>query len=165
MQDNLSKLVSLLEHKHHLLQELIRCQEQFKTYLAQPEWSRFNEMTRPQEDMLLKLRQIQAAQDYLLGELSRDLNLPKIKNLKSLCAHLEPEWQRVILECIAKVRVAVEKLQELSRLSMALNQAEWRFNRDLARKAGGPAVATNVYNAHGYAQQTTFTQHCVSREV
>jgi len=165
MQDNLGKLVSLLEHKHHHLQELIRRQEQFKEYLTRPEWTRFNEVTRPQEGMLLKLRQIQAAQDYLLGELSRSLNIPKVPNLKSLCAHLEPEWQRVILECIEKVRVAVDRLQELSRLSMALNQAEWRFNRDLLRKSGGPAVATNIYNAHGYAQQTPLTHHCVSREV
>lgn len=165
MQDNLSKLVSLLEHKHHLLEELIQCQERFKEYLTRPEWSRFNEMTQPQGEKLLKLRQIQAAQDYLLGELCRSLNVPKVQNLKSLCALLEPEWQRVILECVEKVKASVARLQELSRLSTALNQAEWRFNRDLMRQSGGPAVATNVYNAHGYAQQTPLTHHCVSREI
>ena len=83
MQENLSKLVSLLEHKLYLLTELITKQEGFKEFLMNPAWERLPEAMRPQEKLMLKLRQVQSAQDYLMGELARGFHVAQIPNLKT----------------------------------------------------------------------------------
>ena len=165
MQDHLCKLVSLLEHKDLVLQDLIAGQERFKDFLSQPQWSRFNEVTYPQEELLVKLQQLQAAQDYLMSELTRSLKVQKLSTLKALCRLVAPEWRAKLLPLIQTISEDVAQLQELSRLSAALNQAEWRFNRDWLTQTGQQVPVTDIYNARGYAHKTIYTQSCVSREV
>ncbi len=164
MQEHLSKLVSLLEHKTYLLNRLIRKQEDFKDFLMRPQWEQLPSIMQPQEDLMLKLRQVQSAQDYLLSELARAANVAQIPNLKSLCTLIEPEWQRLVLDYIDKLEDAVARLRGITQTTQALNQAEWRFNRELLQGRVAPK-ALNVYNAQGYTQQAAFGYHSVSREI
>ena len=162
MQEHLSKLVSLLEHKLYLLNKMVRKQEEFKDFLLQPNWDRLPGIMKPREDLMLKLRQVQSAQDFLMGELARVANVPRIPNLRSLCTLIEPEWQRLVLEYIDKIEDAVERLRQITSTNRALNQAEWCFNRELM---GGRPVSHQVYNAQGYTRQAAFGYHSISREI
>lgn len=165
LHDHLLKLTALLEHKLEVLTELIQGQEQFKAFLSAPNWSQFHHLTQPQEELLNNLRQIQAAQDYLLAELSAKLNVPKIQNLMSLCRFLDPEFSKRIKALALQVGEKVRRLQALSRLASALNIAEWRFNRNWLSQCGQHLPPANLYNARGYVHTGSFSFSQVSNHV
>ena len=165
MKDLYGKLIALLERKREVLAELIEKQQTFKEFLTQPRWSRFPEVTRPQEDLLVNLRQIHSAQDYLLSELSREMKIARPGNLKGLAAHLQEEQRETLLQLIGEISDAVTRLRELSRLSLALNQAEWCFNRDWLGSGGMAPVNSNVYNAQGYNHMSGNPGYGVSRQI
>ncbi|MDJ0835302.1 MAG: flagellar export chaperone FlgN [Acidobacteriota bacterium] len=153
MREYLEKLLSLLEHKHEILGDLIDRQETFKRFLIKPEWARFYQVTLPQEQLLNRLRQIQSAQDYLLAELAKRLRLKGHITVKGLCPCLEPEWQRALLAATARIREDVERLQNLTRLSQLLHQAQWSFLRQSERAASPQTAQLDVYTPHGYTRQ------------
>jgi len=152
MDDLFEKLVALLERKSETLQRLIEGQERFKQFLIKPRWSQFAEATQPQESLLTKLRQMQAAQDYLLSCLAGKLGVAEIKTLKRLCGLAPGHWARTIAALADQVKTAVARLQGLSRMSQALNQAQWRYAQELLHGSGAPATdRINGYDARGCA--------------
>jgi hypothetical protein len=158
-------LAALLEHKLTVLGELIEGQERFKDFLTAPDWNKFQEMTRPKEALLNNLRQIQAAQDYLLADLARCFEVQKIGTLAALTRLVDPQWGRTLRALSRRVGERVARLQELSRLATALNQAEWRFNRDWLNRCGQALPRANLYNAKGYVHPGSFTYSHVSQQV
>lgn len=150
MRSHLEKLMALLTHKRVILEELVERQESFKAFLIRPQWHLFFEYTQPQEALLNKLRQIQAAQDFLVMELANSYEVSHIPNLRSLCRYIEPEWQRAVLDALEHIGEATAKLRKLTRLSQALNQAHWQFmKRYMAEGHGRPDLGC-TYNSNGY---------------
>ena len=149
MRSHLEKLVALLEHKHTILLELTERQRSFKEFLINPEWHRFFEYTQPQEQLLNKLRQIQAAQDFLLAEIAADRNVARIATLKALCRFLDPEWQRAVLDLVAKIGEATHELRKFTRLSQVLNQSHWRFVQRYMNEGHGRKDLGCYYNSNG----------------
>ena len=165
MRDLYGKLIALLERKHEVLGDLVAKQEAFRDFLTRPQWSRFTDVTRPQEELLVNLRQIHSAQDYLLVELAREMEIPRPNSLKAFCAYLDEERREELLKFIHDIGERVARLRELSRLSLALNQAEWCFNRDLLASSGMAPVSSNVYNAQGYNHLSGTPGYGVSRQI
>ncbi len=155
MRDYLEKLLSLLDHKYDVLQELIERQEGFKQFLIKPDWPRFYEVTAPQEKLLTRLRQTQSAQDYLLTELGKRLRLTGTITIKGLCPCLEPEWQRALLTSAEKLREPIQKLRELTRMSQMLNQVQWRFLRETDKNAANDQQLSS-YTHQGYAARSSY---------
>ncbi len=152
MEDLLEKLIALLERKHEALQRLISGQERFKQFLVKPRWSKFADVTQPQESLLLKLRQMQAAQDYLLASLAGKLGKAEIATIKELCRLLPESWRRAIFELSQKIKDAAARLQGLSRLSQSLNQAQWRYAHGMLNGGAAPETShINGYDARGHA--------------
>jgi len=164
MREHLEKLLALLEHKHDVLGELIDGQSALKRYLINPSWTGFLEMTRPQEALLNRLRQIQSAQDYLLGELAKRLRLRGKITLKGLCPCLDGEWRRPLLERIERIRTAVLRLRELNRLSGVLHQAQVGFLRRAQALEAGPEVSGDVYTPQGLTRPV-YSENRFVREV
>lgn len=164
MRDVLEKLISLLEHKTEVLNELIERQEGLKRFLIKPDWSKYMDMTRPQEELLNRLRQIQSAQDYLMGDLAKRLRLTGKITLKGLVPCLEPAWQKALNSSLDKIKSALGKLRELTRLSQVLQQAQWRYLRLSEQLAGGGTPSSAVYNSGGYTQ-SAYRENIFVREV
>ena len=160
MRETLEKILALLEHKHVVLRELIERQQEFKRFLIKPEWTRFLEVTRPQEELLNRLRQIQSAQDYLMGDLVRHFRLTGKISIKGILPCLEGEWQRALSDAIEKVRVDIVELKQLTRLGQVLQQAQWRFLRETSLQQG---ANNNFYTPHGYTRN--FDENRFVREV
>ena len=164
MREFLEKLLALLEHKHEVLGSLIEGQAALKRFLINPNWTEFFEMTRPQEALLNRLRQIQSAQTYLLGELAKRLRLRGRITLKGLCPCLDPEWRRPLLERIEWIRAAVIELRELNRLSGILHQSHVGFMRETHLLSAGSGAGGDVYTAQGYTRPT-YSENRFVREV
>lgn len=162
MRETLEKLLSLLEHKQTVLQELIERQQAFKTFLIRPDWKKYYDVTKPQEELLNRLRQIQSAQDYLLSDLGRRLRLRGKVTLKGLCPCLEPKWRQSLLSAIDKIREAVEALRGLTQLSQILHAGHARFLRECQETIGG-GQGNNFYTPHGYTR--AFQENRFVREV
>ena len=151
MDDTLKKLVTLLEHKFRIMEELIEKQEHLKKFLINPDWNAFIDMTKPQEALLTNLRQVQAAQDMLMAQLAQSVGVATLPNLKTLLRFVTKDWKGTINGLIERISDAALKLRELTRLSQVLNQSQWRFVRQWQGQDPN-RVQTNTYNAQGYAQ-------------
>ena len=148
MEDILEKIASLLNVKLRVLEELIKKQEDFKAFLIRPEWHRFLEVTKPQEALLTKLQQIQAAQKALLHQSATQLRITQITTLKELIQVIEPSWKSRFQEFNQKIACAAKKLRNLACLSHALNQAQMRFAQQISQSK--TSTPRGVYNARGY---------------
>ena len=159
MRTHLEKLFALLTHKRAILEELVERQERFKEFLIRPRWSEFLDYTQPQELLVQKLRQIQAAQDFLLSELAASLHQRSLPTLNALLRHIEPEWQRVLAEAIEAIRAATTQLRSLTKLSQALNQSHWNFVRRYMAEGHGRTELGCTYTSNGYASHAALIQN------
>lgn len=165
MRSHLEKLLALLAHKRAILEELVERQEGLKAFLIRPRWHRFFEFTQPQEALLQKLRQIQAAQDFLMQELACAFHVHKVPNLRSLCRYIEADWQRAILDAVEHIREVTLKLRGLTRLSQALNQAHWQYlQRYMAEAHNRPDLGC-TYTANGSTASAAWVANSYSSSV
>ncbi|CAM2066968.1 Flagellar export chaperone FlgN [Sulfidibacter corallicola] len=160
------KLVSLLQHKHQVLIELIEKQRDLRAFLVKPDWSRYFEMTRPQEALLTNLQQVMAAQDALLSEMAKRRGVPRFKTLGALAESLGGDWRATLLEHRNKIQAATQELRKYSRQSQMMQQAQWQFiQKWLNAGQPGRLQAPNAYNARGFAHQSIDMGNSLVQEV
>ncbi len=164
MRSHLEKLLALLAHKRAILEELVDRQERLKAFLIKPRWHQFFEHTQPQEVLLQKLRQIQAAQDFLMQELAAAFHVGSLPNLRALLRYIEPDWQRALQDAIEHIRGVTERLRGLTRLSQALNQAHWQFQQNYLTQAHGSSDLGFTYTANGHTASSAWVanRYCSS---
>lgn len=164
MRSHLEKLLALLAHKRAILEELVDRQERLKAFLIKPRWHQFFEYTQPQEALLQKLRQIQAAQDFLMQELAAAFHVVNLPNLRALLAYIEPDWQHALRDAIDHIREITQRLRGLTRLSQALNQAHWQFQQQYMAEAHDRPDLSCTYTANGHTASSAWVanRYCSS---
>jgi hypothetical protein len=149
MRDLTDRLFAVLERKLAVMNALIEKQEALKQFLVEPDWSQFNDVTRPQEGLLRELQQVHQEQNSLLDRMGSRSYVGAKPTLKWLAEQLEPTLRQRLEQLRSVLAEKVAQLRKLSRLSQRLSQAQWDFAK--ACLAGGSAALSNAQ------QQSTYT--------
>lgn len=152
MQHIVEDLILLLEEKCVLLGELIQLQVEFREFMIRPDWSRFGEVTAPQNALMARLNQSQQRQRTLLDHYARARGLRKIGSLAMLEPLLPAREREIIAELRGKIRMGTMELKRHATVHQALQQSHQRFVNRWADAVKAGKVFAGTYNAQGRQQ-------------